>query len=120
MLENNSIDYSKQDGYYGSKEDYYDENGNCYNFICNSFFENRKIENKDIKFNLSDEKRAILEKEINEYFKEKTHKELDNKDFSVIFDFMVDNLISEVYNEGVVDACIYIIKQVKSLLEIRK
>lgn len=119
-MEDNSVDYSKQDGYYGNKEDYYDENGNCYNFICDTFFENKKLESKDIKFNLCDEKKAVMEKEITKYFKEKTSKELNSEDFNVIFNFMVDNLMAQIYNEGVIDACMYIIKQVKSLLDVRE
>ncbi|MDO4402105.1 MAG: hypothetical protein Q4C19_04215, partial [Clostridiaceae bacterium] len=76
-MSDNSYDYSKQDGYYGSKEDYYDADGNCYNFICNSFFKNKGLENKNIKLNLTAEKRAKLEKDIKEYFNERSNKELN-------------------------------------------
>lgn len=119
-MSNNSYDYSKQDGYYGSKEDYYDADGNCYNFICNSFFKNKELAGKGIKLNLTDEKRAKLEKDIKEYFSEKSDKKLADEDFGIFLDFFVEKVMPEIYNEGIVDAYIYVIEKIESLLEVRK
>ena len=119
-MSDNSYDYSKQDGYYGSKEDYYDADGNCYNFICNSFFKNKGLVNKNIKLNLTAEKRAKLEKDIKEYFNERSNKELKDEDFGIFLDFFVEKVMPEIYNEGIVDAYIYVIEKIESLLEVRE
>lgn len=111
---------SKQEGYYGSKEDYYDADGNCYNFICNSVYKNKGLESKDIKLSLTNEKRAKLEKDIKEYFTSRTNKQLDDKDFGIFLDFFVEKVMPEIYDEGIVDAYIYVIEKIESLLEIRK
>ncbi len=119
-MSDNYCDYNKQDGYYGNKEDYYDADGNCYNFICNSFYKNKELESKDIKLNLTSEKRAKLEEDIKEYFISKSDKQLDDKDFAIFLDFFVKKVMPEIYNEGIVDAYIYVIEKIESLLEVRK
>lgn len=119
-MDNNSYDYSKQEGYYGSKDDYYDAEGNCYNSICNGFLKNKELSNKDAKITISDEKRCKLEKDIKEYFNKRSDSGLGVKDFNILLDFFVEKVIPDIYNEGVVDAYIYVIEKIKSLLELRK
>ena len=119
-MDNSSYDYSKQEGYYGSKEDYYDENGNCYNFDCNDFLKNKDLVSKEIKFKISKEKKEKLEENLKKYFDDKRDKKLEGQDLDIILNFFIDEVMPDVYNDGVIDAYIYIIEKILAILEIRR
>ena len=115
--------YDNQEGYCGSKEDYYDSEGNCFNTLCVydvSKNGEKVLKSVESKFKISMEKRDELRQEIKRYFVEERGEALGELACNMLLDFFMERIAPEVYNQGIEDAYKYIIEKLESLLQIKK
>ncbi len=75
---------------------------------------------KTSKFVLSKEKREFMVSAIQSYFKNEMDIALGDLTSTLILDFFAENLASEFYNQGVVDAQKYISEKIEDMLGIQK
>jgi uncharacterized protein (DUF2164 family) len=77
-----------------------------------------KDNNDDIE--LTNEKRADMIVEIQQYFLDKRDEELSNLAAGKILNFFIENLATEFYNQGVYDSYKYMNSRVEDILSIQK
>lgn len=111
-----------QEGYYGSKEDYYDKQGHCYTsfFISDIMINNNKegsvlINNN---FDISKEKKEFLRKELFKFFKEEKNEDINEEQIENLIKFFVENLGAQFYIQGVIDSYKYMVDRSDDLLSV--
>lgn len=72
-----------------------------------------------IKIRLSKEKREEMLAAIKEYFLKEREEELGDLSSGFILDFVIEKLAPEFYNQGVDDACKYMLDRVEDVLSIQ-
>lgn len=72
------------------------------------------------KFRISKEKRNEMISSIKTYFSEERNEELGELGASIIFDFFIEELAPEFYNQGVFDSYVYLNDRVEDVLGIQK
>lgn len=119
----NKSDLNKvEEGYYGSKEDYYDKQGHCYTsfFISDIIVDNNKKGSVTINnnFDISKEKKDFLKSELLKYFEIEKNESLADEEIEKLIKFFVENLGAQFYIQGVIDSYKYIVDQSDDLLSI--
>lgn len=119
----NKSDLNKvEEGYYGSKEDYYDKQGHCYTsfFISDIIVDNNKKGSVTINnnFDISKEKKDFLKNELLRYFEIEKNENLSDEEIEKLIKFFVENLGAQFYIQGVIDSYKYIVDQSDDLLSI--
>ncbi|MGG5461919.1 DUF2164 family protein [Clostridium sp. B9] len=113
-----------QEGYYGSKEDYYDKQGHCYTsfFISDIMLNSNKQGSVVINnnFDISKEKKEFLKKELFKYFKEEENNEISDEEIEKLIKFFVENLGAQFYIQGVIDSYNYMINRSDDLLSVER
>jgi uncharacterized protein (DUF2164 family) len=72
-----------------------------------------------VKIRLSPEKREEMLAAIKEYFLKEREEELGDLSSGFILDFIIEKLAPEFYNQGVDDACKYMLDRVEDVLSIQ-
>lgn len=69
---------------------------------------------------ISKEKKAKMINDIKKYFLEERDEDLGDLASDMILDFFMEKLASEIYNQGVQDAYIYMRDKIEDVREIEK
>jgi len=93
---------------------------NVYNYSIIYQRQEDKMAKKTPKFVLNKEKREFMVSAIQSYFKNEMDIDLGDLASTLILDFFAENLASEFYNQGVVDAQKYISEKIEDILGIQK
>lgn len=75
---------------------------------------------KNIKFQIEDKKRKLMQEKIKKFFLNERDEEIGDLAAILIFDFIIDNLASDFYNLGVRDCIAQISQNVEDLYGLEK
>lgn len=71
------------------------------------------------RINLSNETRAFMVREIQDYFLNERDEEMGNLAATLFLDFIIEKFAPEFYNQGVFDACNFMKEKSEDLLGIQ-
>ncbi len=72
------------------------------------------------KFTLSKEKRAAMAASVKRYFLNERSEEIGDLAASLFLDFIIEELASEFYNQGIYDAYTFMSEKAEDLLSVQK